>query len=244
VRQIGKISELWRYPVSSVAGERLDRAKVSIDGLIGDRRFALVEVATGIVAHPERDQRWHKAAFVKSRTTAAGEVEIQVPDEDWLATGAPYLAHLLSAFFGFEVAVRPYQRSGSATAETDLAVNRYDVAPLHLLTSASVEHLKSIHPDGDPDRRRFRPNIFVKSDADIKGFAELDWVGRPLHLGAVPSAVVAPTKRCGFTIIAQEGLGNDPEILRNVMRYGNRNMGVYCRPGHRGTLSVGDAVLL
>ncbi|WP_087002019.1 MOSC domain-containing protein [Rhizobium sullae] len=244
MRQIGSIGELWRYPVSSVAGERLDHAEVSVDGVVGDRRFALVEVATGTVAHPERDQRWHKAIFVKSRTTATGGVEVQVPDQDWLAIGAPHLAGLLSAFFGFEVTVRPYERSGYGTAEPEFAVNRYDVAPLHLLTSASVEYLKSIHPDGDPDRRRFRPNIFVKSDIGIKGFAELDWIGRPLRLGAVSNAVVAPTKRCGFTIIAQEGLENDPEMLRNVIRYGNRNMGVYCRPGHRGILRVGDAVLL
>ncbi|WP_409527114.1 hypothetical protein [Rhizobium sp. P32RR-XVIII] len=56
--------------------------------------------------------------------------------------------------------------------------------------------------------------------------------------------MIAPTKRCGFTIIAQEGLENDPEILRNVMKFGNRNMGVYCAPKRNGMLRIGDAVFI
>jgi len=242
MRRVGRIKELWRYPVSSVTGEQLDEVSVSASGMAGDRRYALVDAETGIVAHPERDKRWQKAVFVKSRTSPSGAAEVQVPDHEWLGVEAPELMTALTAFFEFAVEIRAYQRSAAAGAATPLAVDRYDVSPLHLLTSASVDHLKSIHPAGDPDRRRFRPNIFMEAESDVTGFAELGWIDKPIRLGDVDGLVIAPTKRCGFTVIAQEGLDNDPEILRNVMKFGGRNMGVYCAPGASGLLKIGDAV--
>jgi uncharacterized protein YcbX len=232
MRQVGKITELWRYPVSSVTGELLERAKVSADGLAGDRRFALVEVSSGIVAHPERDRQWQKC------------VEVKVPDHDWRGVNDPHLALELRDLFGFDVALRPYERTHSGTSDVEVAKDRYQVSPLHLLTSASIDHLKSIHPAGDPDRRRFRPNIVVETSHDITGFAELDWIDMGVRLGEVEGTVIAPTKRCGFTIIEQDGLPNDPEILRNIMRFGGRNMGVYCAPAQSGVLKVGDLVNL
>ncbi|OCJ08987.1 hypothetical protein A6U87_08955 [Rhizobium sp. AC44/96] len=244
MRQVGKITELWRYPVSSVTGELLERAEVSADGLAGDRRFALVEVSSGIVAHPERDRQWQKCVFVKSRTTSAGTVEVKTPDHDWRGVNDPHLALELTDFFGFDVALRPYERARAGTSDVEVAKDRYQVSPLHLLTSASIDHLKSIHPAGDPDRRRFRPNIVVETSKDITGFAELDWIDKGVRLGEVEGTVIAPTKRCGFTIIEQDGLPNDPEILRNIMRFGRRNMGVYCAPAQGGVLKVGDLVNL
>lgn len=244
MRQVGKITELWRYPVSSVTGELLERAEVSADGLAGDRRFALVEVSSGIVAHPERDRQWQKCVFVKSRTTSAGTVEVKAPDHDWRGVNDPHLALELTDFFGFDVALRPYERARAGTSDVEVAKDRYQVSPLHLLTSASIDHLKSIHPAGDPDRRRFRPNIVVETSNDITGFAELDWIDMSVRLGEVEGTVIAPTKRCGFTIIEQDGLPSDPEILRNIMRFGGRNMGVYCAPAKGGVLKVGDLVNL
>ncbi|EPE96955.1 MOSC domain-containing protein [Rhizobium grahamii] len=244
MRKVGTISELWRYPVSSTSGEKLEQCEVTANGVVGDRRFALVDAATGGVAYPERDKRWQRAIFVKSRIVSDGDVEVQVPGHDWWSVDAPRLTEALTAFFEFEVSVRPYERAGSTSADIVFANNRYEVSPLHLLTSASVDHLKAIHPDGDPDRRRFRPNVYLETDADLSGFAELQWIDAHVRLGDIPATVIAPTKRCGFTIIAQDGLENDPEILRNVMKFGNRNMGVYCRPDEPGFISVGEPVFV
>ncbi|WP_283193200.1 MOSC N-terminal beta barrel domain-containing protein [Rhizobium sp. AN80A] len=243
MRRVGTISELWRYPVSSVTGEQVEEVEVSQIGMIGDRRYALVDSLTGIVAHPERDQRWQKAIFIRSRTTATG-IEILVPEHDWQSVDDPDLAKSISQFLDFEADVRPYERTREASRRDAFALDRYDVSPLHLLTSASVDHLKTLHPGGNPDRRRFRPNILMQSEPDISGFAELGWIDAGIRLGEVGGKVIAPTKRCGFTIIEQEGIANDPEILRNVMRFGNRNMGVYCAPDASGTLRVGDGVFL
>jgi uncharacterized protein YcbX len=53
----------------------------------------------------------------------------------------------------------------------------------------------------------------------------------------VELTVSAPCRRCGFTIIAQEGVDDDPDILRTLVRHNTRNIGVYCtvdRPGEVG----------
>src|SRR6478752_2100192 len=142
MRKVGTINELWRYPVSSTAGEKLEQCELTATGVVGDRRFALVDAATGVVAYPERDKRWQRAIFVKSRIVSDGDVEVQVPGHDWLSVDALRLPEALTAFFEFEVTVRPYERAGSTSAHTVFANNRYEVSPLHLLTSASVDHLR------------------------------------------------------------------------------------------------------
>lgn len=244
MHQIGTVSELWRYPVSSITGEKLDRAEMTVDGIVGDRLYALVETTTRIVAHPERDERWRKAIFLQSRTTPAGMVEIHVPDAGWIPVASQNLPEVLTRFFGFDAEVRSYQRSGLASPGGLFADQRYDVSPLHMLTSASVSHLEALHPGGNADRRRFRPNVYVETAAEIAGFVELDWVGQAITFGSVSGKIIDPTKRCGFTIIAQEGLAHDPEILRNIMRHGRKNMGVYCRTAEAGMVGVGDPVRL
>ena len=46
---VGAIAGLWRFPVKSMPGERLDEAEVTERGVVGDRAYALIEVATGKV---------------------------------------------------------------------------------------------------------------------------------------------------------------------------------------------------
>jgi uncharacterized protein len=40
---MASVVEVWRYPVKSMAGERLDSCAVALTGLEGDRRWALVD---------------------------------------------------------------------------------------------------------------------------------------------------------------------------------------------------------
>ena len=42
LREVGRVAALWRYPVKSMAAERLERADVSWHGLAGDRRWGFV----------------------------------------------------------------------------------------------------------------------------------------------------------------------------------------------------------
>ncbi|WP_410554660.1 MOSC N-terminal beta barrel domain-containing protein [Arthrobacter globiformis] len=53
-----QITHLYRYPVKSMGGEALDTARVQRNGLIGDRRFALLDVSSGKIASAKNPRLW------------------------------------------------------------------------------------------------------------------------------------------------------------------------------------------
>jgi uncharacterized protein YcbX len=64
--EIGTVSELWRYPASSLAGERQDVISVGPETIDGDRLFGLVDAADGEIARPDREAKWHKAPLIRA----------------------------------------------------------------------------------------------------------------------------------------------------------------------------------
>jgi hypothetical protein len=59
----------------------------------------------------------------------------------------------------------------------------FDLAVVHLLTTATLERLRALYPDGRFEVRRFRPNIVVETEPDAQGFVENDWVGQTIAIG-------------------------------------------------------------
>lgn len=91
----------------------------------------------------------------------------------------------------------------------------FDHAPLHLVTTATMRRLSSLHPDGNVAVQRFRPNIVV--DAEGEDFVENGWVGRRLAIGEeVVVEVTTATPRCAVPTLAQPGLSVDVDVLRTV----------------------------
>jgi uncharacterized protein len=126
-----------------------------------------------------------------------------------------------------------------------------DVAPVTLLTTASLRAAQRRHPDGDWDPRRFRMTMLIDTDGDT--FVENDWVGHTLAIGAVRLSVFAPTPRCVMTTLAQPGLDADREVLRTVARYNRAefpgvgvfaSLGAYANVELAGVVKVGDQVEL
>jgi uncharacterized protein YcbX len=132
----------------------------------------------------------------------------------------------------------------------------FDVASLHLMTTATLHRLAELHPDGDFDVRRYRPNVVV--DADDEGFVENEWVGKTVGLGPDDAAtgmrVTLPTMRCIMTTLAQPtlGLDRDPSLLLTIARNNRIEIGggqwacagVYGDSIGAGTVKVGDPVSL
>jgi len=56
--RVGAVAALWRYPVKSMMGEALNCSEVSDRGLLGDRRFAVVDPATGKVGGAKNPRKW------------------------------------------------------------------------------------------------------------------------------------------------------------------------------------------
>ena len=55
---VGTVSDLGRFPVKSMLGEKLERAPVGVAGIVGDRSYALVDEETGKVVSVKRPKRW------------------------------------------------------------------------------------------------------------------------------------------------------------------------------------------
>jgi uncharacterized protein YcbX len=242
--EVGHVAELWRYPASSLGGEALDTVTVGADGADGDRLYGLVDSASSEIARPDTNAKWHKVPRILARLTQGRALEVLVPGGEWLSAPGEACDRAVSAYLGFDAAIRPFEGERPAGYSGTFATARYKKAPVHLLTTASLARLKALYPAGNVDSRRFRPSVLVNMP-EVEGvFPETEWTGRRIAIGELELTVVEPCRRCGFTIIAQERLDYDPEILRTLVRHNRHNLGVYCRVDRPGRIEIGDTMHL
>ncbi|MCV9939042.1 MOSC domain-containing protein [Boseaceae bacterium BT-24-1] len=232
----GKVAELWRYPVSSMAGERLAQLRVEAGGVAGDRIWGLLDAATGRIASPGREK--HFIGVPRAHAKAVGNgVAVSLDGERWAGPQDTELLEGLSQAFGFMPVLKPFDAFGSGGFRP-----RYEHAPIHLVTSAAIRSLERELPGSVIDVRRFRPNILVDCPDGFDAIPEHGWIGREIRIGDVVLKGREPCGRCGFITIAQEGLPVDVEILRTVVKRHERNFGIYCDVVTPGEIAAGAVV--
>jgi uncharacterized protein YcbX len=119
----------------------------------------------------------------------------------------------------------------------------FDGATIHLLTTATLDHLSELYPQGRFKAQRFRPNIVVELASGEKGFAENAWIGRTLAIGTeVRLNITRPCGRCVMTTLPQGDLPRDPGILRTIAQHNRAKVGVYAVVQRGGTIRQGDRV--
>jgi uncharacterized protein YcbX len=271
--QVGSVAALWRYPVKSMMGEELNSSDVTDRGLLGDRQFAVVDRATGKIGGAKNPRKWgnffdFRAAYSEAPRTGAmmPPAQITLPDGAGVTTGQGDVDQVLSRAFGRDVTLEEVpsdEKSTGATAEEywlDMAGldNRdtvtdfempvgtfFDTAAVHLLTTATIDRLRALYPQGRFEARRFRPNVVISASGEDQGFAENDWVGRTLTIGGhVRLAITEPCPRCVMITLPQGDLPKDSGILRTAARHNGVNVGVYASVVSGGTIRRGDAVAL
>ncbi|HEX5940027.1 MAG TPA: MOSC N-terminal beta barrel domain-containing protein [Dehalococcoidia bacterium] len=267
--EIGSVASLWRYPVKSMQGEELNLAEVTERGLLGDRAYALVDSSDGKAATAKNPRKWphlfdFRATFIEPRRSPAkvAPVQIVLPDGTTVTSDQRDVDAILSKALNREVTFQA-ARPGAVSAEeywpdmdgldhrdtvTDFALPEgtfFDVATVHLLTTATLDRLHELYPQGRFDIRRFRPNIVVQLASGEKGFPENAWIGHTLAVGeALRLNITAPCGRCVMTTLAQGDLLNDPGILRTAALQNRANVGVYAAVVQGGTIRRGDLVRL
>jgi uncharacterized protein YcbX len=270
--EMGAVISLWRYPVKSMMGEELNAAQVTERGLLGDRAYALVDSSDGKVVSAKNPRKWpnlfdFRASFIEPPRAGANlpPVRITLPDGTLTISQQSDLASILSNALNRKVTLNATKRNlgGPASAEeywpdmegldyrdtvTEFALPEgtfFDAASILVLTTATLDRLRELYPQGRFEVRRFRPNIVMKPTSGEKTFIENSWIGHTLAIGdEVRLSVTGPCPRCVMTTLPQGDLPGDPGILRTAAQHNQANVGVYAAVVRGGTIHRGDPVRL
>jgi uncharacterized protein YcbX len=265
----GAVVSLWRYPVKSMQGQELNASEFTGGGLLGDRSLALVDTETGKVVSAKNPRKWPTMfGFQATFTTppVLGDplpaVRVTAPDGTTATSDDAHFEEMLTSALGRPVTLAASAPSDPSLEEywpdmaeldhqetvTDEAMppsTFFDLATVHILTTATLNRLRQLHPPGRFEVRRFRPNIVVRPDNDEPDFVESSWVGRKLSIGDdVVLEITDHTPRCVMTTLAQGDLPKDSEILRTAARYNDVHVGVYAEVRKGGRVQRGDTVTL
>lgn len=242
---IGTVTALWRYPVASMRGETVESVEIDTGGVVGDRGWGVYATGDATAGFAPRGRKWRNLVQARARFTATPHrgadcppVEVRFADGAALESGTPAVDARLSALLGHDVALR---RIGVSDAGGGRTAPSYAHAPIHLLTTASLDRLTELYPEGVTDIRRFRANVLVGTKG-LGGFVENGWLGRRLRIGEVTLEVTEDCRRCAMTTLAQGDLPRDKAILDAVTRHNGANLGVYANVVAPGTVSRDDVV--
>lgn len=228
-RELGRVVELWRYPVKSMAGERLEEVEVSWFGLAGDRRWAFVRDGVErsnfpwLTIRERSDMGSYRPRFADPARPDDSPTLVRTPGGRELDVVDPALAAELGP--------------GARVIKQGRGV--FDALPLSLLATGSVAAVGEMV--GRPlDARRFRPNLLIEAGA----FADDECVGRTLRIGAMSMRVDLRDPRCVVINVDPATSERDPAVLRAVAQERESCLGVYGTPVEPGRVAVGDPVVL
>lgn len=271
---LGTVTALRRYPVKSMLGEDVAVSEVSRAGLRRDRALALVHRKTGKVASAKNPRLWRGLLTLSATATDSG-VRIALPDGRTRWDTDSDVEAVLSELLGQPVELtdtpppeatleraEPEEvlRDGEV-AQVPVEVGRlgasspgasfFDFAPLHLLTTSTLDRIAELSPGGSVETERYRPNIVVRTSTS--GFEENDWTDRDLRIGDdLTLRVVARTPRCAVPTLVHGELPRNTSALR-VLADHNRVSplesvgaqpcaGAYAQVSRPGTIRLGDPV--
>ena len=237
--EVGQVEAIFRYPVKSMGGERLEVAHLGWHGLDGDRRLAFrrLEDRSGFP--------WLSASKLpdlllfapyRREDGAQGDLptHVRTPDGEDLPV------------FGEDLATEVARRYGAPVQMMHLKHGIFDEASLSVITSDTVREIGRL-AGRSTDVRRFRPNVVVRS-LRSGAFSEDEWLGGVLSFGEGDDApaitVTMRDVRCSMVNLDPDSASPAPEVLKAVVRANQNNAGIYGGVTRIGRLAVGQTLLL
>ena len=209
-----KVTEIWRYPVKTMAGEILQRVMVGPLGVEGDR-IVHVEDARGRVITSRSHPR-----FLSHKGTLGADGEPLVDGRPW---NDPEVAAQIREIGGLDAKLVRFD-----------GAERFDVLPLLVATDGAIAAFGH-------DRRRLRPNIVI---GGVAGMTEREWPGSCLRIGKVVIGVQDLRLRCIMTSYDPDTQIQDKEITRGIYRRFEGKLALNCFVIEGGEIAVGDDVQL
>lgn len=237
--EIGHVEAIFRYPVKSMRGERLDAANMAWHGLDGDRRLAFRRI------NDRSDFPWLTAStlpelllFAPRRCGDGAHADIpthvRTPDGEEMAV------------FGEDLAADVERRYGAPVQMMQMKHGIFDDACISVIATDTVCEIARLAGQS-ADVRRFRPNIVVRSHRPVP-FQEDAWVGGVLLFGEGDDApavtVTMRDVRCSMVNLDPDLASSAPEVLKAVVRANQNNAGIYGTVTRTGRLAVGQTILL
>src|SRR5712691_12389370 len=237
--EIGHVEAIFRYPVKSMGGERIEAARLGWYGPEGDRRLAFRRI----------DDRsgfpWLTASklpdlllFAPQRREdgAQGDLptHVRTPDGGELPV------------FGEDLATEIGRRYGAPVQMMQLNHGIFDEARISVIAFDTVREIGRL-AGRSPDVRRFRPNLVVRLLRPVP-FQEDEWLGGVLSFGEGDDApaitVTMRDVRCSMVNLDPDSASPAPEMLKAVVRANQNNAGIYGAVTRIGQLAVGQSILL
>jgi uncharacterized protein YcbX len=237
--EIGHVEAIFRYPVKSMRGERLEAAKVGWHGVEGDRRLALRRV------NDRGGFPWLTASklpdlllFAPHRRDdgAQGDLptHVRTPDGEEMPV------------FGEDLATEVGRRYGAPVQMMQLNHGIFDEASISVIALDTVREIGRLARQS-PDVRRFRPNVVVRLLRSVP-FQEDEWLGGVLSFGeghdAPAITVTMRDVRCSMVNLDPDSASPAPEVLKAVVRANQNNAGIYGVVTRIGRLAVGQTIIL
>ena len=235
--EIGRVEAIFRYPVKSMGGERLEFAHLGWHGIEGDRRLAFrrVEDRSGFP--------WLSASKLPDLVQYA-----PLPREDGDPDDPP--THIRTPdgevlpVFGEELAAEVGRRYGAPVQMMQLKHGIFDEASISVIASDTVREIGRL-AGRSLDVRRFRPNVVVRL-LRPGVFQEDEWVGGVLSFGEGDDgpaiSVTMRDVRCSMVNLDPDSASPAPEVMKAVVRANQNTAGVYGTVTRVGRLAVGQAV--
>ena len=139
------VTALYRYPVKSMLGESIPRAVITERGVLGDRRYAVLDVETNMIASAKVPKRWAAILGLSARyvtePVADGDlppVEITFPDLSTHRSDDAGIDTALSGVFGRAVKLVTVAPEGSAFEELWPDIN--GLAPDQFIADTTGRH--------------------------------------------------------------------------------------------------------
>jgi len=207
------VSEIWRYPVKSLKGERLQETEITKLGIPGDRQIAVIRAING--------------RFLTSRS----KPKLLGLQGSINANGVPTVnGHPWNSAEALQL-VR--EAAGeSVTLEQIPAPQAFDVLPLLIATDGAAHYLNI-------DHRRLRPNILL---ADVPDLEERKWPGRFIAIGNVRIYAEKLRDRCVMTTFDPDTQAQDPSVLQRIIRELDGSTALDSSVITPGKIRVGDRV--
>jgi uncharacterized protein YcbX len=233
--ELGRISAIFRYPIKSMAGERLESAKIGWYGVEGDRRLAFRRLAD-------------RGAMPWLTASRLPELLLYHPIGRQDTTGEPLPTHIRTPDG------REYGLTDEALLEEIATRHRADLELMQLrhgifdeagVSAITLGTIGSISREAghDLDIRRFRPNL-VLDTTDAQPFEEDRWVGKVLEFGSDGTgpaiSVTMRDKRCVMINLDPDTAAANADVMQTVIRMNENYAGVYGTVIRTGELRVGQ----